>query len=203
VLIVGGGPQSFEFGPISDTIETTHLEAAETTPALPTLTPVAAIQAEPVITPVSPVYEGLATHYGVSYNGSRMGCVGDPYSSENETIVAVGYMHNSEWPCGTPLRVCGVAGCIVGFRQDTCPGCGSYHIDLSEAGINKACGDQAHVCRVGIEQVLFEMPPPEMPPPIEVLLPVDPVIESIIPINLEAPAAPNPILIDLGLEPVP
>ena len=170
---------------------------------MPTLTPVAAIQAEPIITPVSPVFEGLATHYGVSYNGSRMGCSGEPYSSENETIIAVGAMHYGEWPCGTPLRVCGVAGCIVGFRQDSCPGCGSYHIDLSEAGINKACGDQADVCRVGIEQVLFELPPPEMPPAIEVILPEDPVIHPIIPINLEAPAVPSPIPQEAGFEPVP
>jgi hypothetical protein len=132
-----------------------------------------------------------------------MGCVGDPYTSEDVTIIAVGAMHNSEWPCGTPLRVCGVAGCIVGFRQDSCPGCGSYHVDLSEAGINEACGDQAHVCRVGIEEVLFEIPPPEMPPPIEVLLPVDPVISPIVHIDLGPPAVPSPISVEAGLEPVP
>jgi len=108
---------------------------------------------------VSPVLPGIVTHYGVSYNGSRMGCAGEPYSSEDDTIIAVGPMDYADWPCGTNLRVCGPAGCVVGFRQDSCPGCGENHLDLSEAAINAVCGDQADLCRVGIEEVVYQANP--------------------------------------------
>jgi hypothetical protein len=169
---------------LADVSHTTHLEAAEAVAPLPTLAPAAAIQVEPIVAPVaafnvepivtavSPVFRGFVTHYGVSYNGSPMGCYGYPYTSENTTIIAVGPVQDDVWPCGTQLRVCGPAGCIVGMRQDSCPGCTSYGLDLSESGINLVCGDQAHVCRVGIEQVLIEYPPPAPPPPpIEVIEP--------------------------------
>jgi len=49
------------------------------------------------------------------------------------------------------LRVCGPAGCIVGLRQDGCPGCGVNHLDLSESGIAIVCGPGAGRCRVEIE----------------------------------------------------
>jgi hypothetical protein len=48
------------------------------------------------------------------------------------------------------LKVCGEAGCILGERRDGCPGCTGDVIDLSEAGINIVCGDQASVCDVRI-----------------------------------------------------
>jgi hypothetical protein len=99
-------------------------------------------------------------------------------------------MNGAEWPCGTQLRVCGSAGCFVGVRQDSCPGCTSYVLDLSEAGIALACGDQAQVCRVGIEEVLIEYPLPEQPPAIEV-------------IQVTEPAPAPSILADLGLSEVP
>jgi hypothetical protein len=160
-LIAGGGAQQHELPFISDHVHTTYLEAAEAAPEIvePTPPPPPPREAVPVITAVGPVEPGIVTHYGVSYNGNRMGCHGTPYSSENETIIAVGPADYGEWPCGTTLRVCGPTGCVVGFRQDSCPGCGPNHLDLSEAGINTVCGDQAHVCRVQIEEVVFEVDP--------------------------------------------
>jgi hypothetical protein len=201
-LIAGGGPPTYHFGALSDVTHTAHLEAAEATAPLPTLTPVPAIQVEPIVTPVSPVFEGVVTHYGVSYNGSPMGCTGLPYSSENETIIAVGPMNSGQWPCGTQLRVCGTVGCFVGVRQDSCPGCTAYVLDLSEAGITLACGDQAHVCRVGIERVLIEYPPPEQPPAIEVIQQNDPPSEQKILADLGLSEVPVPVT-PAGTEPVP
>jgi hypothetical protein len=188
---------------LSNVAHTAHLEAAEPVAPLPTLTPVAAIQAEPIVTPVSPVFEGVVTHYGVSYNGFPLGCTGLPYSSENETIIAVGPMHEGAWPCGTQLRICGTAGCIVGVRQDSCPGCGPYVLDLSEAGINLVCGDQASVCRIGVEKVLIEYPPPPPPPPLIEVIPAPPPVETpSILRDLGLPEVPVPVPA-AGLEPVP
>jgi hypothetical protein len=180
------------------------MEAAGSSSALISFTPITTALAEVLVIPVSPVYEGLATHYGVQYNGSIMGCMGEPYSSDNETIIAVGAVHNAEWPCGTQMRVCGLAGCIVGSRQDSCPGCGAYHLDLSEAGIMLACGDQAHVCRVGIEQVLLEYQAPETPAAgIQVIFrDVLAELEPIVNVSLVPPAVPIPIF-HAGLAPVP
>ena len=109
--------------------------------------------APPVFTVGLPV-AGLVTHYGVSFNGQSLGCGLGSYSSGNPGIVAVGPERYAEWPCGTAFRICGDAGCIIGTRQDACPGCGPNHLDLSESGIGLVCGDQASVCRVSIEQVV-------------------------------------------------
>jgi hypothetical protein len=38
-------------------------------------------------------------------------------------------------------------------RQDACPGCSAYVLDLSEAGNELACGIPPHTCRVTIEEV--------------------------------------------------
>jgi hypothetical protein len=202
-LIAGGSPATYHFGLLSNEAHTTHLEAAEAVPPLPILTPAAAIQAEPIVTPVaayqvqpivtavSPVFRGVVTHYGVSYNGSPMGCDGTLYTSENPTIIAVGPALDYDWPCGTQLRICGPVDCMVGMRQDSCPGCTAYVLDLSEAGINLVCGDQAEVCRVGIEEVTIEYPPPPPPPPpIEV-------------IQLAPRPGEAPILRDLGIAETP
>jgi expansin (peptidoglycan-binding protein) len=107
---------------------------------------------------VSPVYDGVVTHYGVTYNGYTMGCGPNPetYTSDNPTIIAVSPADAGNWPCGTSLRVCGPSGCIIGVRVDACPGCGPYHLDLSEAGIDKVCGDQGAVCKVTIEKVIWQ-----------------------------------------------
>jgi len=73
------------------------------------------------------------------------------YSSEDETIAAVGPAHDAEWPCGADLRICGPAGCAVVQRKDGCPGCSAYVIDLSEAGVLKVCGPGSGVCRARIQ----------------------------------------------------
>ncbi len=123
-----------------------------------------------------------ATHYctgysGCGYEGNSLGC-GGTYSSFNESIVAVGPSRYAEWPCGTQLRVCEAATgrtlaqepntqeaygaglsrvqtlrCISVVRQDSCPGCSHYLIDLSEAGFERVCGPlSVGVCEVTIEQ---------------------------------------------------
>ncbi len=91
---------------------------------------------------------GYATHYGESYNGSPLGCGFGPYSSANPTIVAVGPARAGSMPCGTSIQVCGPAGCIVAMRQDSCPGCSAYVLDLSEAGNAAVCGAPAHTCDI-------------------------------------------------------
>lgn len=97
---------------------------------------------------------GVVTHYGASYQDQPMGCDGTPYDTNNDTIIAVGPQHYSEWPCGTQLMVCGLAGCTLGVRQDGCPGCGPGHLDLSEAGIARVCGPGSGYCRVTIQTVV-------------------------------------------------
>ena len=77
-----------------------------------------------------------------------MGC-GGVYSSGDVSIAAVGPAYYGI-PCGTPLRVCGAAGCIVARRTDSCPGCAGNWIDLSEAGIVAVCG-QLGRCSVSVE----------------------------------------------------
>lgn len=83
-----------------------------------------------------------------------MGCDGTLYDTENDTIIAVGPDHYYEWPCGTELLVC-AAECLIGVRQDACPGCGPGHLDLSEAGITRVCGYGSGYCRVTIQTVVM------------------------------------------------
>jgi hypothetical protein len=94
--------------------------------------------------------DGIVTHYGIAYAGNVLGC-GGRYTPEDTTIAAVGGRDDGEWPCGTLLQVCGAAGCLFASRQDSCPGCGPGHVDLSEAGIGIACGPGADVCDVRIQ----------------------------------------------------
>ena len=81
------------------------------------------------------------------------------------TIIAVGSARDIEWGCGASLNVCGSVGCITGMRQDSCPGCGRYHIDLSEAGMSRVCGTDADVCDITIQlmrrQAVASPPPPQ------------------------------------------
>jgi hypothetical protein len=106
----------------------------------------------PVGTPV----HGIVTHYGASYSGQPLAC-GGVYQSSNPAIIAVGPGRDAEWPCGTAIEVCGPAGCVLTTRQDSCPGCGRFHADLSEAGIEIACGGGAGVCEVTFQR-LVEQP---------------------------------------------
>src|SRR5690606_37272122 len=82
----------------------------------------------------------LVTHYGEAYNGSILGCGTGYYSSDNPTIVAVGPALYAQIPCGTLLQICGEGGCIVGQRQDACPGCSPVLFDLSESAFAAVCG---------------------------------------------------------------
>ncbi|HEU0075912.1 MAG TPA: hypothetical protein VFS30_18085 [Dehalococcoidia bacterium] len=110
--------------------------------------------------PISAVDDAWVTHYGESFNGQALGCDATPYASDNASIVAVGASRDAEWPCGTILRVCGPGGCLVAQRADGCPGCGPYHVDLSEEGLLLVCGPGSGVCQARVEafRVACEMP---------------------------------------------
>jgi hypothetical protein len=103
------------------------------------------------LTPVELVPDVAVTHYGPSFNGQKLGCSDSRYASVNGGIIAVGPERSTEWPCGTVLRVCGPGGCMVGERQDGCPGCDAYHIDVSEEGLYLVCGPGSGVCRASVE----------------------------------------------------
>lgn len=116
--------------------------------------------AGPGIVPAGDAIKGIVTHYGVSYQGSTLGC-GGAYDTNDPTIIAVGYGRGGSMPCGTFIQVCGENGCIVGTRQDSCPGCADYHLDLSEAGIAAVCGEGAGRCDVQFQVLTLEQPPQE------------------------------------------
>ena len=85
-----------------------------------------------------------------------MGC-GGIYLSENPTIIAVGPDHYAEWPCGTFMVVCGPNGCLVGVRQDSCPGCTAGVVDLSEAGIAIVCGPARGSCSTTVHALKIQV----------------------------------------------
>jgi hypothetical protein len=94
---------------------------------------------------------GYATHYGTQYNGQPLGCGAGLYSSADPSIIAIAPANYRDWGCGAIMRVCGSNGCIVGIREDSCPGCTTNVVDLSEAGIDLVCGPGASSCPVTIE----------------------------------------------------
>ena len=95
----------------------------------------------------------MVTPYSDSLAGNAMGCAPyAPFNPQDQTVIAVGPAQYDEYPCGTPLEVCGQAGCITGSRQDSCPGCGSYHLDLSRAGFTAVCG-VVNSCNVTIRRL--------------------------------------------------
>jgi hypothetical protein len=111
--------------------------------------PVAAQLPENLLT-VSHEPDVKITHYGTRFNGGQLGCWGGPYTSEDISIIAVAPSRNKQWRCGMLMNVCGPGGCIVGVRQDTCPGCETNHLDLSEEGLDAVCGPDKGVCRASV-----------------------------------------------------
>lgn len=93
--------------------------------------------------------KGYASSYADSFTNKPMGCTGaGPYKPTDVTIVAVGPAMYDQFPCGTAIEVCGPKGCLSGVRKDACPGCQSYHVDLSRAGLTAVCGPNACDVRV-------------------------------------------------------
>jgi hypothetical protein len=117
-----------------------------------------------IVVPTGPLYDIIATHYGVAYNGRTLGCGTGYYTSDNISILAVGPSRNSEWPCGTLLQICGPLACNLVTRHDACPGCSRNVVDLSEAGLDLLCGYQTSTCRVTIQKIMLVDPEPEPPP---------------------------------------
>ena len=117
---------------------------------VPTATPAP----DPTIVPAPAIRSGGAgevTHYGIGFQGSQMGCPGSGvYDTNDTTIVAVGPSQYQQWPCGTGFYISGPNGSIWATRQDSCPGCGTNHLDLSEAGMLTVCGYLGR-CPVWIE----------------------------------------------------
>jgi hypothetical protein len=112
--------------------------------------------AAPVVIAAGPLVYGQATAYGPAYNGQVLGCGTGYYDTNDMTILAVGPDRYAEWPCGTPVQVCGEGGCIVATRQDACPGCYANLVDLSEAGNAAVCGGLPHTCRVTLQRVTWQ-----------------------------------------------
>jgi hypothetical protein len=105
--------------------------------AIPTPTPL------PAPVPDAPVFAsmlaGITTHYGIGFEGQQMGCPNSGlYHTWDTTIAAV--RDDGPWRCGQRFTVEGPAGSVDVVRQDSCPGCGYAHIDMSEAGQIAACG---------------------------------------------------------------
>lgn len=77
---------------------------------------------------------------------------GQLYDTNNSRILAVG-PHMYSVPMGTQYVVTGQAGSIVVERTDSCPGCGTTLLDLSEAGITAVCGSLGS-CTITLERTM-------------------------------------------------
>ena len=87
------------------------------------------------------------TPYDDGLAGNPLGC-GGTYDPSDPTVIAVSLPLAADFPCGSHIAIWGPAGQIVGVRQDTCPGCGANHLDLSRAAFNAVCGPAASSCEV-------------------------------------------------------
>jgi hypothetical protein len=116
------------------------------------LTPAASQQSAggPSLLTVEEATEVKVTHYGTRFTGRMLGCGDGTYASHDVTIVAVSPDRNKQWRCGYLLEICGEGGCIVGVRQDTCPGCDTNHVDLTEQGLDLVCGLDRGVCSASV-----------------------------------------------------
>jgi hypothetical protein len=128
------------------------------TPPPPTATPEQQAAVEPPAG--GELVLGTITPYADSLTGNTLGCNGyGAYEPENPTIIAVSPDRYEEWPCGTTLGICGVdadtgviTSCVVGVRQDSCPGCTANHLDVSRAIFEIICGS-ANRCPVVITKL--------------------------------------------------
>ena len=161
-------PTETPIAPTSTPEPPTATPTPTATPVPPTATPTATLP-PPTPTPVPPapipastgLLIGNVTPYADSLAGSTLGCNGyGDYDPGNPTIIAVGPDHYEDWPCGTNLGVCSidtatgiVSSCIVGVRQDSCPGCEGNHLDVSRAAFEILCGNNASRCTVVITTV--------------------------------------------------
>lgn len=146
-----------EAQPTGKTVATIRVQGLASDGVAIPATPVslATPEPEPTSPPVVPIpragVAGEVTHYGIGFQGSQMGCPGSGrYDTNDTTIVAVGPSQYWQWPCGTGFYISGPNGSIWATRQDSCPGCGTNHLDLSEAGMLTVCGYLGR-CSVWIE----------------------------------------------------
>ena len=127
----------------------TPIPTATNTPA-PSPTPTRTPRPGRTATPTPDEFS--VTRYADSLEGNSLGCTQyGTYDPDNPLIVAVGPARHFEWPCGTPLQICGPAGCIIAVRADSCPGCGPNHIDMSRAGVMVVCAN-ATGCTVTVRR---------------------------------------------------
>jgi hypothetical protein len=135
-------------------------------PPTPTPTPIPPTPTPTDVPPALPTGDGelllgTVTPYADYFTGSTLGCNGyGAYDPDNATIIAVGPDHYEDMPCGTQIGLCGVdpttgivTGCIVGVRQDSCPGCETNHFDVSRSAFETLCTAAANRCTVIISRL--------------------------------------------------